>query len=108
MTRFWIQVAQLLKQLLMDFDRPGDDHPEFVVTDVNEIVGSRRKQICIPSKDKTGKQERIKFDDLIAPKGMARRRADWSSLAKCKSHFLDYLPTCFFELRTADIPKSQP
>ena len=49
----WIQIAQLLKQLLMNFGCPCDDHPVFVVTDVNEIVIFGRKQICIPSKDKT-------------------------------------------------------
>ena len=52
----------------MNFGCPGDDHPEFVVTDVNEIVISGRKQIRIPSKDKTGKQKRIEFNDLVAPK----------------------------------------
>jgi hypothetical protein len=42
----------------MNFGCPCDDHPVFVVTDVNEIVIFGRKQICIPSKDKTGKQKR--------------------------------------------------
>lgn len=68
MRRLWIQIARLLKQLLMNIGCPCDDHPVFVVTDVNEIVIFGRKQIRIPSKDKTGKQKRVRFKDLVASK----------------------------------------
>jgi hypothetical protein len=68
MSWLWIQIAQLLKQLVMNFGRPGNDHPEFVVTDVNEIVVSGREQIRIPSKNKTGKQKRVEFNDLVTSK----------------------------------------